>query len=53
MPMLLALICASITGFLAFKLLRESSPILGAIVCFVIWGIVYFFVKKTMKDLRP
>jgi len=53
MPTLLALIAASISGFLAFKFLREYSPILGGIVCFIIWGVVYFFVKKTMRDLRP
>ncbi len=53
MPTFLALIVASISGSLAFKFLREYSPILGAIVCFVVWGIVYFYIKKAMKDLRP
>ncbi len=53
MPTLLAIICASISGFLAFKLLRGYSPILAAIICFVLWGGVYYYVKKSMKDLRP
>ncbi len=53
MPTLLALVSASISGFLAFKLLREYSPLLGGMVCFVLWGGVYFYVKKLMRDLRP
>lgn len=53
MPTMLAMIAASISSFLAYKFLKEYSFILGGIFSFLIWGAVYYFMKKVLSDLRP
>lgn len=53
MPTMLAMIAASISSFLAYKFLKEYSFILGGVVSFLIWGAVYYFIKRMLRDLRP
>lgn len=53
MPTMLAIIVASISSFLAYKFLKEYSLILSAVFSVLVWGAVYYFVKKVLRDLRP
>ena len=53
MPTMLAIIVASISSFLAHKFLKEYSPIFSAIFSALLWGVVYYIMKKMLRDLRP
>ena len=53
MPTMLAMIAASISSFLAYKFLKEYSFILSAVFSVLVWGVVYYHIKKMLRDLRP
>ena len=53
MPTMLAIIVASISSFLAHKFLKEYSFVFSAVFSVLVWGVVYYFMKKMLRDLRP
>ena len=53
MSTMLAIIVASISSFLAHKFLKEYSFIFSALFSGLLWGVVYYFVKRMLGDLRP
>ena len=52
MPTLLALISAGIASFVGYRLLHGYSTVLGVLVSVLLWGAVYYFVKKILADLK-
>ena len=52
MPTLLSLISAGIAAFVSYRLLHGYSTVLGFLVALVLWGVVYYFVKKLLVDLK-
>jgi hypothetical protein len=53
MSTMLAIIVAGISSFLAHKFLKEYSFIFSAVFSGLLWGVVYYFVKRMLGDLRP
>jgi hypothetical protein len=53
MSTMLAIIVAGISSFLAHKFLKEYSFIFSALFSGLLWGVVYYFVKRMLGDLRP
>ena len=53
MPTMAAILVASISSFLTHKFLKEYSFIFSAIFSGLLWGVVYYFTKRMLRDLRP
>lgn len=53
MPTFLALVTASLSGYLVNVFLKEYSFLLSGIVSFVIWVLVFYFVKRFISRMKP
>ncbi len=53
MPTLVAMIAASIAGYLASRFLGDFSAILGGVVSFLLWVLVFYFMKRFLGRIRP
>jgi hypothetical protein len=53
MPTLMALITASFSAFLIYRLLNDFSSILGAFVSFAVWVYVFYYMRRYISRLKP
>jgi uncharacterized membrane protein YcaP (DUF421 family) len=53
MPTFIAVVAASVAGYLVSRVLGDHSPILGGIVSFLLWVVVFYFMKRFLIHIRP
>jgi len=53
MPTFVAILAASVAGYLAGKLLSGVSMIVSAGLSFVVWVLVFYFTKRFLSGLKP
>ena len=53
MPTFVAIIAASVAGYLVSRLLGNVSMIWSAGISFLLWILVFYFTKKFLSSLKP
>jgi hypothetical protein len=53
MPTFVAIVAASVAGYLAGKLIGGVSMIVSAGFSFLIWVLVFYFTKRFLIGLKP
>jgi uncharacterized membrane protein YjjP (DUF1212 family) len=53
MPTFVAILAASVAGYLAGKLLGGVSMIVSAGLSFVVWVLVFYITKRFLSSLKP
>jgi len=53
MPTLVAIIAATVAGYVASRLLGEVSGIWSAVVSFLLWILVFYLTKRFLIRIKP
>lgn len=53
MPTFVAIIAASVAGYLAGKLLGNIPFLWSAGISFLLWVVVFYFTKRFLSSLKP
>jgi hypothetical protein len=53
MPTFVAIIAASVAGYLVSRFLGNVSAIWSAVISFLLWILVFYFTKRFLTQIKP